>query len=595
MNISDIDPKSRFCTLTNHASIVRGETLYVIQGNGVYRIRDAASYPRSSVQHDINPWARSLALNQSYNIPSIGDNITTAFSTGIPQRSNPVIWNITDRYIAYSTGLPVGNVSETEQGNSVFFTTDFTSYLYQSGAISIGYPWTDTERYYASRNSYFDEETGSVYLVGGLVGDTPTNTFLTYSNSNYAWRNTSLSWGVTSGDGAMGSFKINSRIVHVYVGGTVNGEMPSLDVARVFDSRSNIWYDQPLTGFQGKIPTPRRNSCTTVVAAPDGSSYQMLMFGGTSGDESELPFAELWALNIPAFTWVLLDNSLQSEGQPTVPGPRFGSTCHLIKGNKLLVFGGSKIRDVGTSTEWTNCDLRQNAVFIMDLNELAWLENYDGERTDYQVPERIQQVIGGGPTGGATMVQPVSGFADPTLSEILRVPVSTASTTNSPGPTTSSGDPGNGSGGGLPTGAIVGIAIGVVLLAIGGLFFLYRWMKNRKRQALDGSGDTGGKSELPALSNDLGYNEQKNLYKDNAGNVIARQELGGGQVNRSELPAEDALAQHPIELPTKNETAPVELLASTAYAELPERNSTLMAKLRSPQLPEPPVPPKAPE
>ncbi|KAK6356810.1 hypothetical protein TWF718_001151 [Orbilia javanica] len=620
VNITALDPTDNFCSVWNHAAIIYRDKLYIAQGNAVYRVGQAASGTNLVVEEGNNPWLRYLSLDDSFSIADIGSRIeivpSDQYLPSLPARKNPLLWDISTSafdeggnrgLIIYSLGLPVGNISSSGSGNSLYYSIagnrtsgpDFGGFSSPNGAISIDYPYSFEERtkFYASRNNYFDKDTGLGYVVGGMVGDTPTSSFLTYGPTSPAWRNSTLPWGVTAGDGAMGTFKINNRTIHVYTGGEVNGVNSDFDIARIFDSQSNTWYDQTLTGFQGRIPSPRRGSCTSVVAAQDGSSYQMLMFGGASDNESEAPFSELWALNIPSFTWVLLDNSATSNDAPHIPGGRFGSTCHLIRGNKLMVFGGSKVKVVNRFPGYSTCDLNANTGFIMNLNNVTWLQTYDGQEVDYTVPERVRAVIGGSPTGAATMGQPVDGFADPTLSEILRVPVQTPTTTGpgsnptSTGPTNSSvpSDSGNG---GLATGAIAGIAVAVVLIAIAGLFFLYRWTRSRKHRKLDGTDldDLNGKSELPSLPNDLGYNEQQNIYKDHAGNVITRQELGGAPgaaVSPMELPAGYVIgSQGVMELPTKDLTHPVELPAHVPYTELPDRYSQ--------QLPDLPSPPKAP-
>ncbi|KAK6517018.1 hypothetical protein TWF506_006896 [Arthrobotrys conoides] len=610
MNISALDPQSSFCSVWNHAALVYRNQLYIIQGEAAYIVGRAASSSGLVIQEGHNPWLRYMSLDDPFAIVDFGDQISAFrpsgfFNADLPQRKNPLLWDISTSafspdgnrgLIIYTLGLPVGNLSEADSGNSLYYSVagnatsdaNFGDFTVPNGAFSIDRPYTDSTRYYASRNSYFDNELGRGYVVGGMVNSTATSSFVTYGSGSPAWRNSSLPWGVTAGDGAMGTFKLNNRTIHVYTGGEVNGVNSNLDIARIFDSQSNTWYDQPLTGFQGRIPSPRRGSCTAVVAAQDGSSYQMLVYGGVSDDDGASPFSELWVLNIPSFTWVLLDNSPAASDALHIPGGRVGSSCHLIKGNKLMVFGGSKVKEVEGFTGPGNCDGNGNAGFIMDLNNAVWLENYDGRRANYTVPERVRAVIGGSPTGGATMGQPVDGFADPTLSEILRVPISTASSnptaTGSGGPPapTSTSDTGDG---GISTGAIAGIAVGVALVAIAGLFFLWRWTRKRKQQKLEGNdpNNPNGKSELPGLSNDLGYDQQKKIYRDNAGNVISRQELGGDPVNPMELPAGDVDGQHVMELPAKGSVHPVELPAEVPYAELPDG-----------QLPAPPVPPKAP-
>ncbi|KAK6333735.1 hypothetical protein TWF730_003918 [Orbilia blumenaviensis] len=611
LNVTALDPAEDSCSFFNHAAIIFRDQFYIAQGNAAYKVGSAASSDTITISEGNNPWLRYFSLNESFTVADLGARVSTVASynnqyNDIPQRKNPIFWNIvrkeysnngTRGIMLLTLGHPVLNITAAGRGNEIRFSLasnktsgpEFGDFDGPSGAFDISSPYSSEEsRFFSSRNNYFDEDENVGYIVGGLVDEDPTGTFLSFGSGD--WRNSTLPWGVTAGDGAMGALKLNNRTILVYTGGEVDRVNSQFDIARIWDSRSGIWYDQPLTGFQNRIPSPRRGSCTAMVAAPDGSSYQMLMYGGIS-DDDELPLSELWALNIPSFTWVLLDNSAGGSTARHIPGRRFGSTCHLIKGNKLMIFGGSKLKTVGERSfvSPTDCDINQSAGFFMDLNTVTWLEDYNPEVMDYEVPERIRAVIGGGPTGGATMGQPLDGFADPTLTEILRVPINTSPPDpTSTGPTGSSIPPSESGDSGLPTGAIVGIAIAAVLIAIGGLFFLYRWTRNRKRQITEGDDPNGfiGKAELPAAVPEPSKEAKQDPYKDHQGQTGPPQELGADAISRSELPGGYATAQNVMELPTGDWTHPVELPADVPHAELADRDS---------RLPPPPDLPKAPQ
>lgn len=157
------------------------------------------------------------------------------------------------------------------------------------------------------------------------------------------------------------------------------------------------------------------------------------MFGGQNlvpaGDQ--IQYDDMWILSIPSFTWIQVDQSKQA-----VPYARAGHTCHIWDG-QMVVVGGYVGQDLScdspgiyvfnaSSLTWgtqftslsgppttnnqgaANGGLGDSNPFSQQLaqkgtNSSAGLEGSYG----YQVPAAVISVIGGAPTGGATVTAPV--------------------------------------------------------------------------------------------------------------------------------------------------------------------------------------------
>lgn len=111
-------------------------------------------------------------------------------------------------------------------------------------------------------------------------------------------------------------------ILLALAGGT-NQTFTQMNVLDIYDIATSAWYRQSTSG---STPEIRVNPCAVVGAAPDGSSYNIYMFGGQNltpyGNQSQ--FDDLWILTVPAFTWIRVDQSGQS-----VPPGRSGHTCNV--------------------------------------------------------------------------------------------------------------------------------------------------------------------------------------------------------------------------------------------------------------------------
>lgn len=215
-------------------------------------------------------------------------------------------------------------------------------------------------------------------------------------------------------------------------GGVVDGdtstvtEMTNIDV---YDIASSTWYKQTTTGTS---PTPRVNACAVVFAAPDGSSFQVHLYGGqtlSADSESQTQMSDMWILTIPSFTWVQVDAS------GSIPAGRAGHTCHASDG-QIVVVGGYLGADAA-------CD--NPGIYVFNASSLAWTSSYtslsvnandvsplDGS-TGYTVPEAVQSIIGGSPSGSATISSPaISATGGPIATGHAPVWTITQSVTSTP-------------------------------------------------------------------------------------------------------------------------------------------------------------------
>lgn len=243
--------------------------------------------------------------------------------------------------------------------------------------------------------------------------------------------------------------------------GGSNDTFTQMNNIDVYDIASSSWYKQSTAGSTPKI---RVNPCAVVAAAPDGSSYNIYMFGGQNlqpaGNQEQ--YQDMWILSVPSFTWIEVDQSKQS-----VPYGRSGHTCNIW--NAQMVMVGGYVGDQ------LSCE--SPGIYVYDLSKLQWVQQYtatspgadDGSSSGsdsgsgsggsstasasnvdatgsssspsgsfdssgsnnpfnqqpaqlhndttfgglegsygYQVPDAVVSVIGGGPTGGATVTTPIA-------------------------------------------------------------------------------------------------------------------------------------------------------------------------------------------
>ncbi|KAK3059914.1 hypothetical protein LTS18_009772, partial [Coniosporium uncinatum] len=232
----------------------------------------------------------------------------------------------------------------------------------------------------------------------------------------------------------------------------------TLDQIAVFDVNSLFttngsdtrgWYLQNATG---DIPDPRRQFCNVLVSATDNSSHNIYLYGGSMGPRDYRFYDDVYVLSLPSFTWTKIYGPGAS--------PRYGHTCHAV-GNRQMI-------SVGGAPSWGfdgPCDSVPNGISVFDLSTSTWGLSYTVDDEPYHVASKVIDTIGGSESGGATMKQPVAGFADPKLSRIFGV---------EPAPSSSSS---------RHAGAIAGGVVGgVAALGFLASFFLWRRRRAHRRE-----------------------------------------------------------------------------------------------------------------
>lgn len=183
------------------------------------------------------------------------------------------------------------------------------------------------------------------------------------------------------------------------------------------------------------------------------------------------------------------------------------ASCNVINNAQMLVIGGRAMNDT------TGCDAdgvlgQHNMVLGKDNPEKAIWARFQPNLTTYTLPTDIVTVVGGNPTGGATVTAPPkTGFDAPDMSTLMtrkpRLAERTA-TRNVTTPTSSpTSDPSpNPHKKGLSTGAIAGIAVGAAVAGIAALaslcfFCIRRRQKHYKQPRVGGAPVTGSNPASP--------------------------------------------------------------------------------------------------
>ena len=266
-----------------------------------------------------------------------------------------------------------------------------------------------------------------------------------------------------------------------------------MNVIDVYDIATSSWFKQATSG---ESPKTRVNPCAVVVAAADGSSYNVHMYGGQNlipyGEQ--IQYDDMWILSIPTFSWIKVD----TDGQANPPA-RAGHSCDVWDG-QMVVVGGYVGQDL-------TCD--SPGVYVFDLSELEWKRqftalqgsNEQGQQLSqqkstgddshvglsgsygYRVPEPVRAVIGGDETGGATLTTPVQTATQGPIATgtpaLFTVTESGAAVTQ-----TGEADPSRRAGSGRDDGpnvaAIAAGAVAGLLAIVAGYFAFCAWIYRRQ-------------------------------------------------------------------------------------------------------------------
>ncbi|KAJ4358023.1 uncharacterized protein N0V89_002602 [Didymosphaeria variabile] len=194
----------------------------------------------------------------------------------------------------------------------------------------------------------------------------------------------------------------------VYFGGiedpSRNGssQAANMSTVHIYDISSNKWYTQQASG---QVPGARRQFCAGATWADDQSSYNIYLYGGFTADGPG-GYDDAYILSLPSFKWINVFNT--GNGTNTQPFPHGACSANVVNRDQMLIIGGWF-----TNSSYTDCDApnsqgqhNMNLGYNGEKNVL-W-DKWDPSATKYFVPTPVISVIGGGPTGGATMTKPSS-------------------------------------------------------------------------------------------------------------------------------------------------------------------------------------------
>jgi len=75
-----------------------------------------------------------------------------------------------------------------------------------------------------------------------------------------------------------------------------------MDQIHVYDIATHSLSSQIAKGSDG-IPKSRYSGCSVMKMAPDNTSYNIYIQGGSSFNQQQT-FDDIWVLSIPSFTWI---------------------------------------------------------------------------------------------------------------------------------------------------------------------------------------------------------------------------------------------------------------------------------------------------
>lgn len=255
-----------------------------------------------------------------------------------------------------------------------------------------------------------------------------------------------------------------------------------------FDIASSTWYSQAAVGTnsQGDIPSNRVEACSVVQAAPDKSSFNIYIFGGSIADVPSGAYNDLWILSFPSFKWIKVYNTADSDDD--IAGARTSHSCQIIGNRQMAVIGGAK-----SSSAISQC--QTSPLFVFDMSSLSWKSGFNSSEAAYVLPKAITDVIGGDESGNPDKDKnKPSTWTNPAVEKIFFTsdgvsttsqdsPASSSSSSSSSSSGTSDSASSSGSSGETKssTPAVVGGVVGGLLaLSAGAIGFLF--MRRRRRQ-----------------------------------------------------------------------------------------------------------------
>ena len=145
------------------------------------------------------------------------------------------------------------------------------------------------------------------------------------------------------------------------------------------------------------IPDGRSEFCFGVSRAPDDSSFQVTIYGGTL--ENTTYYDDVWVLSIPSFRWISVQDTNNTELINNRPGAgRKGHTCTKWEDSQMIILGGIYASLVASRPSNVDdksvCDTTYSPIRLLDTSSYTWQREYQPNRT-YSIPSVISTAIGG--------------------------------------------------------------------------------------------------------------------------------------------------------------------------------------------------------
>ncbi|KAI5792545.1 hypothetical protein DFH27DRAFT_527304 [Peziza echinospora] len=311
--------------------------------------------------------------------------------------------------------------------------------------------------------------------------------------------------------------------------------------AYLFDVETEEWYVQTVTSETGVFPSaPKANYCLVYAPAPDGSSHNIYLFAGSPDNSYEKSLNEVFILTLPAFRWI------------TVPAKAvlgtIGSACGRVQDKYMVSYMGN----LGVA----GCLEEVAGLQVLDMSTLEWTRKVVAG-SKYEVPKRVYDVIGGGPSGNATSIEPIgTKFVSAKINEMFKYSYSNTNNTNNTNPNntgdpeTTTSDPAKNpdstsNSSSLSGGAIGGIVIGSVF-GLAFLLFLFLFFRRRHRR---NPHPITHPSELPAVGGRPAELPPLNPYQEHYSGGAGKNEMPGPyNSSTGELPSPDQVA---VEMPVQ--------------------------------------------
>ena len=186
----------------------------------------------------------------------------------------------------------------------------------------------------------------------------------------------------------------------------------------------------------------------------------------------------------------------------------------MISGAQMLIIGGTFPDSITTCDSQNSWGTHNLNLGKQNVDEQMWYD-YLPNLTSYSVPSEIIAVVGGGPTGGATLKAPSEGFKNPDMTVYFGGTATAGVRTPTRAIPTSSSTPPPGSSRSLSIGAIVGIAIGgaafLLILAFAGIFFIRRHRRKNDLPVVPAPAYSEAAQDFPSRLNHE-YNPKNKLY-----------------------------------------------------------------------------------